>query len=123
MAGNRAVDNHGAGFLVTGTGHEIENCVATGSGKNGLEVVAASIAIRACTVDGNGASGIEGHGAGWRLADNAATGNGQHGIDARGGGMVDEGGNRALGNGFALAGEEVRQCVIGGAACVAGAVQ
>ncbi len=111
-----AVGNGSAGFMVTGSGHEFVGCIASTSGKNGMEVVAAGLSIRGCRAEHNGASGIEGHGAKWRLADNTATGNGEHGVYARGSGMIDEGGNKGVGNGFVLDGE-VRDCAIGGTDC------
>lgn len=114
--GNRAVANAGAGFLLTGGSHWIEDCTATANGKNGIEIVASGLSIERCTVESNIGSGIGGHGGSWRLTDNLADGNGRHGINARGPGMLDGGGNSGRGNGFLMARGGV-QCAIGSSPC------
>ena len=116
--GNQASASGSSGFLISGGGHSITACKATGNGKGGIEVVASGITIEGCVAESNAGNGIGGHGGRWRLVGNVAESNGGHGINVRGPGLIDGGGNSGHGNGYLLTKEAV-QCSISGSPCAA----
>lgn len=104
VARNRVSGARATGIRVSGAAARVVRNEASGNGTDGIEVGGPSSVVRRNVTSGNGRHGLLVTGPDARLAGNVARFNGALGIDAVAG-TLDQGGNRASGNG------DPRQCV------------